>query len=144
MMLSFKKLCALGLVAFASQGFSENCGQFHILISNHTSDTCTLVAQTVIHGQLESGVSIPTVIEAKTDAKAFVMSQLGYGPDLLLTYQCGEGKKITFESQQDACYYKAGEIKATLLDASNMDGFSQVQTGDLSGKAGIVSWIFED
>ena len=143
-MYRFKSLCALALLGLSAQGFSENCGQLHILISNHTSNDCTLVAQTVIHGSLESGISIPTHIDAKTDAKAFIMSQMGYGPDILLTYQCGEGKKITFESQQDACYYKAGEIKATLLDASNMDGFSQVQSGDLSGKAGIVSWIFED
>lgn len=143
-MLRFTRICMLGFFAFSTQAFSENCGQLHVLISNHASDACTLVAQTLIHGQLESGSSIPTYIPAKTDAKSFSLAQMGYGPDLLLTYQCGEGKKITFESQQDSCYYKAGDVKGTLLDATNMDGFNQIQTGDFSGKAGIISWIFED
>lgn len=95
-------------VAFASK---DTCEWFHIQIANLTKVPCVLTSQKLVHGNLT--VPPPAAIHPG-DSRQFDMRQAVFGPEILLSYQCGS-ENVTFKSKQNLCYLEAGNVHGEVL-----------------------------
>jgi len=119
----------------------NNCVYLSIMISNKTNSACELVDKQVIYGRMSSSTQIPVLIPPKSSAATFEMRQMIYGPDIILTYECGEGHTITFESQQDLCIMNPGVINAKILSKSNISGKYTADRGSyIWNRHGSINW----
>ena len=123
----------------AAYADSMNCGDFHIQIANMTPQACALTSQKVIHGNV---ISAPPMTIMPMDSKAFNMGQTGYGPEILLSYQCGD-ENITFKSKQTVCLMGAGNIIGRILDPKPIDHTISYQITEgswLWDRPGNINW----
>lgn len=100
----------LGAPVWAERSHDE-CGRFHLQISNTTSNSCILTSIQVIHGNL---ITSPPSSIMPNDSKVFDMEQTIYGPSITLNYLCGE-ENISFKSSQKLCVLEAGDVTGEVL-----------------------------
>ncbi len=142
------KLVALSiasiLVTSSTAAIAEddsNCGSLSLMISNNTTETCQLIQKDVKYGKISSSTQVPVLISPGNSSFPFEMQQLFYGPAIVLTYQCGNDHTITFESQQDYCFFSAGNINATVYSAQSMSAKYQKDTGSsFWDRHGTINW----
>lgn len=128
--------------AIADEDFN-NCGFLSLMISNSTTETCQLIKKDVKYGKISSSTQVPVLIAPGHSSFPFEMRQLYYGPALILTYQCGNDHTITFESQQDYCYWSAGNINGIVYSVENMSATHQKDMGSaLWNRHGTINWTF--
>ena len=122
----------------------NNCGKLSILITNTTNAECKLVKKQLNHGYFMYSSLVPGVISAHSTAQPFVLTQSVFGPDIDLTYQCGNASQITIHSQQDLCFLSAGNVDASVLGQKNMSAWSVPSEGSsLWNQHGSIHWAFE-
>lgn len=92
-----------------SLSLALNCGNLGIAIKNITSDSCTLIGQNFLNGNLDVG-SIPTQIASNTTSQMFYIKQDNNGSQLALIYNCGN-RKVRFGSFQGYSTYYAQPIE---------------------------------
>jgi hypothetical protein len=121
----------------------NNCVYLSVQISNNTNANCLLIDKQVMHGRMSANTQAPVLIQAGDSAYPFEMRQQIYGPDIVLTYECGEGNQISFESQQDFCILKAGEISGNVLyTTTNLAAKSTKDRGSyLWNRHGAINWL---
>lgn len=119
----------------------NNCVYLSVMINNNTKTTCELVNKEVIYGRMSSSTQVPVLIPPGTSSYPFEMRQVLYGPDIVLTYECGAGRKITIESQQDFCALNSGEVSGKILFATNLSARSIRDRGSYFwNRHGSISW----
>ncbi len=119
----------------------NNCGKLSILITNLTPSTCTLVNSYLRHGYYKYTSSVPMYIPANTTAGPVFIEQSIFGPDLELSYSCGDGKLITFSSQQNLCFLGAGDVYGRVLFSQNTSADYQAIIGSWFWEQhGVISW----
>lgn len=104
-------LLSLALINTANATGDNYCSQLHLQITNLTKKACVLTNHNVIHGNL---MTSPPMSILPNDSKRFDMMQTGFGPSITLSYLCGE-ETITFNSQQNVCILRAGNITGTIM-----------------------------
>lgn len=126
-------LCFIAPAAFAD----GNPGEMHVQISNDTGVNCQLSNQILRHGKLES--SPPQGI-MPGDSKFFDMEQIFFGPDIILSYQCGTGS-ISFEVQQDSAIFIGHTPSVKVISSNGISLVSNSQSAsvfwDIRGIANI-------
>lgn len=144
---SMKKIIGISLLsAICTTCFahgSNDCGDFHIQISNISKNTCILTSQRVIHGTL---ITPPPTSIMPNDSKRFDMQQTFYGPSITLNYQCGD-EIISFTSQQNYCYIEAGDIAGTITHPApkNLNAnFTALSGSFWWSKSGSINWQIVD
>lgn len=136
----------LSCPSFANQtlgDFSENndCAYLSVMISNNTEHNCELTAKNVVHGNMSSSSQVPELIPAHSSSHPFSLRQTTYGPDIVVTYQCGDETRVTFESQQNVCYFSAGTITGTVYSHLGMNASYTKEEGSAWwGRHGSISW----
>lgn len=139
-------LCFLGCTIFHLAQADEapnECKNFHIQISNLTHAACILTSQKVIHGNL---ITPPPTSILPNDSKRFDMTQTGYGPAIVLSYQCG-AEIITFASKQNPCYLEAGDISGKIFHPlpTNLNASYTALPGSYFWKrSGSINWKVMD
>lgn len=119
----------------------NNCVYLSILISNNTKTTCQLIDSQVLYGRLSSSTQPPVLIPPGTSSYPFEMRQLIYGPDIILTYECGAGHRVSIESQQDLCVMESGEITGKVLFSSDLSAKKIKNRGSyLWSRHGSIAW----
>lgn len=119
----------------------NNCGFLSLAISNNNPSACTLVRKELRHGNMSSGTLVPGLIPAGGTSYPFEIAQTFFGPDLILTYQCGEDREVTFESQQNMCLFVAGNITGMVHSAYNMSAAFASENGSYWWSShGFISW----
>ncbi|MDF1757593.1 MAG: hypothetical protein P1U74_04790 [Legionellaceae bacterium] len=119
----------------------NDCAFLSIMISNKTKEVCELVDKEVKSGQFSSSTQAPALIPPGTSAYPFEMRQVFYGPDVVLTYECGEGNVVTFESHQYLCVLKHGSLATKVLYSQNLHAKSRKDIGSyLWSKHGSINW----
>lgn len=140
--------CSLSLSASSAFALSSEieCVNLWVMISNNTANKCTLQHSDLRHGYLRESTPIPKEIAAGHTSYPIELSQSTfYGPTLVLTYQCGEGKEISFESHQDVCFNSPGHITGTIYNAKNMSASFVSENGSMSAnRFGTINWILTD
>lgn len=130
-----------GQTAFADDYPPNECGTLSILIVNTTQSTCKLLHQNLIHGYIINASHIPTFIPAGTTAPALDLVQGFGGPEIEMTYQCGDNKKISLYSKQNFCFLAAGSVIGRILDKQNMDAEYSAREGSYFwSQHGTLSW----
>lgn len=138
-------MISLGLLlisATASADITTNdCRKLQVTITNHGPENCLLVRKDIAGGNLSSAMEVPAEINANEGAFPFEMIQNEAGPRVVLTYQCGKGREITFESQQGMCYFTSGNVYGSVLDSKNMMFSFTAQSGSfLLNQPGTIDW----
>jgi hypothetical protein len=90
-------------------------GRLHVQIANLTGSNCSLNERPdLLHGMFDS---LPPSTLMINESKSFDMEQVGFGPDVILSYGCGDHKEksIRFEVQQDLSILFAYTPKVTQL-----------------------------
>ncbi len=122
----------------------NGCAFLSIAVNNMTPWACTLTQKLVKAGKLSGSTQVPTFLPANSQGMPFEMQQLFYGPDLTLTYQCGENHQITFRSQQDLCVLSSGNMVSEILAATMMTAHSIKEPGSYFwSQHGIINWTLE-
>jgi hypothetical protein len=120
---------------------NNDCAYLSVMISNNTDSNCELTSKNVLHGNMSSGTQVPLLIQAHTSTHPFSMRQTTYGPDIVLTYQCGPEAQITFESQQNVCYFTAGTITGTVYAHQQLTAdYTKEEGSAWWGRHGAISW----
>lgn len=118
---------------------SNDCERLHVQIGNMTSTSCQLVSSNVIHGNLVTPppATIPAGFTGQFDIK-----QTFHGPNVVLQYACN-GEQVTFSSQQNYCFMKAGQITGTIVSSSsNIHGSFTAEEGSYFwSKPGLINWL---
>lgn len=140
-----KKWLLILLMSNVSLAFSGvyPCVYFNITIKNNTANDCQLIQKFVRFGAISSATIEPTKIAAGQESQSFEMSENGFnGPDIVLTYQCGNNQIITIESQKNLCMNN-GDITGSILSLSNIDATYTKVTGSYwKNKKGSIYWTF--
>ncbi len=134
-------LCIFSLNTFATSD-NNNCGKLSVAITNNTNSTCHLVWEHLNHGYYTYSTFPPAFIPSGMTSMPVVLTQSTFGPSMELRYQCGNGKSITFQSQQDVCIFWAGKIHAKILSISNLNPQTFKREGSyLWSQHGSLQWI---
>lgn len=117
----------------------NDCGRLHVQIGNATSQPCQLIKTTLNHGKL---VTSPPAVILPGYTERFDLTQTYYGPDIILEYQC-QGHSLKFESQQNYCFLKAGQVSGVLysIDPKLRASFTTENGSYYWSKPGLISWI---
>jgi len=139
-LLSFALITCALLNAPQAYAIYVNCTDFYIDITNSTKNECVLTNQEVTQGYLESGV--PTSILPNEIWEVHMVQSSAYGPDITLSYQCGS-EAITFSSQQNFCFFQAGDISGKVMPpipASITAEFTTRPGSNIAEMPGIIDW----
>lgn len=119
----------------------NDCAYLSVMISNNTDQNCELTAKNVVHGNMSSGSQVPELLPPHSSSHPFNLRQTVYGPDIVLTYQCGVDARITVESQQNVCYFSAGTITGNVYSHLGMNASYTKEEGSAWwGRHGSISW----
>jgi hypothetical protein len=119
----------------------NNCVYFSVMINNDTDSTCQLIAKQVNGGVMSSGTQVPVLIRPGDSSYPFEMRQVFYGPDIILTYECGQGRVITFQSHQGLCVMDPGTVTGTILSSSNLNAKCVKDRGSyIWDQHGAINW----
>lgn len=121
---------------------NSGCGHFHIQVANMSGHVCVLSSQRILRGNL---ISSPPSTIIQNDSKAFDMEQTMYGPEIMLSYQCGN-ENITFTSKQNLCYFTYGRISGAVLEPMPMDhkvSYMAYAGSWFWDKPGNINWKIE-
>lgn len=133
----------LGLTCITGVTHSMSCAYLNIILTNTSKTACKLVKQDLQRGSYALFTSAPTYLYPDASWQ-IVLQQSFYGPNLTLTYACGDGKEVTFSSQQDFCFLAAGDVNAQVLDAKNMTAIPSTTPGSwLLAQPGSINWSLE-
>lgn len=116
------------------------CEYLHINIKNDTPFNCYLIKRTLKNGIIykEYGYKIPS----GTENTAFDLKEHFSNINMTLTYECNEGRTITFNSTKSPCI-QSDAITGTILSSQNMDAtFSFTPGSYWAGTPGIIDWTF--
>lgn len=130
---------------YANSG-DNACERLHITVTNATSSSCNLVGSRLRHGGFSKNSTIPKSIIQGETSHPIILIQNTMGPELELTYRCGEGKVISFVSQQNLCFFRAGSIHADINKQSGLLASYTIQEGSFFwSKYGTIQWkIYEN
>lgn len=131
---------AIGLSMASTATLAFSYGKMHVQISNGTGINCQLSSQTLHHGRFDSAP--PQTILAN-DSKTFDMNETlsWYGPDAVLSYQCGAGN-ITFEVQQNSSIFRGHTPKVTIVSNYGITLTSNNQSSSLPYNARGIANIY--
>jgi hypothetical protein len=136
---------SISIAIFGNSYALDSCGNFYIQISNQTSSTCKCTNNTLINGIRDSISSVPLSILPKDFKEFNIIQGRYYGPDLILSYQCGS-ETISFRSQQNLCIMKAGHITGAILNprpASLTASYKTFEGSWLHDLAGRIIWTIK-
>jgi hypothetical protein len=132
-------LCTLA----ASSAFAFDCNYLQIAFVNTLPTACHLVKQELKHGYFDYFTYAPPYIEANSSFNSIILRQSFHGPELELTYECGDNKTITLLNHQDYCFMSPGQVSAQVLQAENMSAKANTTTGSFWGsQPGTIVWGF--
>lgn len=150
-MKKFSFIAMLGALLFWGQTASADeinneCTKLSVLLVNTTHNTCKLLHQNLIHGYIINTSHVPGYIPAGTTAPELdLMQGLINGPEIELTYQCGDTKKITLRTKQNYCFIGAGSVAGRIMDRQNMDAEYSAKEGSwFWGQHGTISWALTE
>lgn len=123
----------------------NRCAFFSVMISNNTHFVCKLINKEIIYGKISSSEQVPALILPGNSSAPFEMKQILAGPEILVSYECGKGKKITFRSKQGYCAGIHGDIKGNVLSAYNLIANYTKKNGSfIWNERGEISWVIEE
>lgn len=133
-------LTMLGLTCVMGQVYSFSCAYLNIEVINASTNTCKLVNQNLKHGTFDFFTAAPTYLPPNAGGQ-IILSQTFYGPELDLTYSCGDNTEITFTSRQGYCGFSAGDVSGTIVNAQGMTADLQTTAGDWWwAQPGTITW----
>lgn len=125
-----------------------------MIIKKHTAATCYLEQQNIKLGDISSQ-EIPIKVLAGEESPAYSIEYMGpAGPDIILTYQCGNEKYVSIESRRletlDPIQIPGKRLKVSehifgsILSLSNMQATFEVFTKNCSKNIpSTIIWTFE-
>lgn len=126
---------------YAEEPKENNCGNLQIVITNASSETCKLVSQNLRHGFFKYTSSVPMYLPANSSGAPIFLTQTVFGPELELTYTCGEGKSITLMSKQNVCFLMGGTVYGQTIDNHNMSAeYQAVDSSFFWSQHGTLHW----
>ncbi|PJD93605.1 MAG: hypothetical protein CK424_02050 [Legionella sp.] len=118
----------------------QACQYLKIIIKNDTPFHCYMIKRTLKMGDIYETASFK--IPSGTENTAFELSEYNGQIHMTLTYECNEGRTITFSSTKNACA-KSGTITGKKLSTQNMDATFSITPGSYwAGTPGIIHWTF--
>ena len=118
----------------------DNCAYLSVVIANNGNEPCYLTESYLKHGSLGYYDPVPEVIYPNTYSQPFEVRQSIFGPDISLTYQCGQGRQITIESQQNFCLFMGGTITGMAYNNYYMGADYTKSEGSYWGRHGEITW----
>ena len=101
--------------AYASDSMS--CENLQVTIFNSTDKVCALKSYHMDHGYLVTPP--PTSLMPNGVSNFFIMESQYFGPQIRLSYQCGE-ETISFISRQNYCFILPGDVAGYVLSPRPM------------------------
>lgn len=89
--------------------------KMHVKIDNQTGSYCTLKNTSVVYGVFINSTLPESILN--NHSISFEMDQTWYGPDVILTYECGTNR-IQFEIQQTTSVVEGHEPSVNIIDAA--------------------------
>lgn len=130
----------MGSIAHAD-GDDNNCGKLSVMITNTTGSTCSLISSNLQHGYFKYTSSVPMYIPTNTTTTPIYLEQSMFGPELELSYSCGEDKVLTFTSKQNLCFLSAGDVTGQVSLAKNGSADYQAINGSwFWSQHGSINW----
>lgn len=141
----FLALC-LSVSSVFAEGDDNNCAKLSIMITNTTNEVCTLEDQSLNHGFLHYTGHVPAFLPAGSTSQPFVLSQSAiFGPDIDLTYVCGNSKRIQFHTKQDYCFFTAGHIHGGIMNQQNMSAkYTATDGSAFWSQHGTMNWLLSE
>ena len=137
-----KKAFYLFLLCHAPLVVAENthdCVYLEINLLNQSNQTCQLIDSHIAHGKLSDESEIPQTLTPE-QLRRFYLRQTHFGPDVILTYRCGNNE-FKIESQQNLCLFSAGSVNAKVLESRHLKLSYQTKKGSSwGGHPGEVHW----
>jgi hypothetical protein len=140
-----KKVFIFLSCALISAVATADCQDLFLTIQNDTNDVCTLTTFDLNHGHYTEERMNFKSIPAHTTALPLYLTQTVYGPEITMSFDCGNGKTVTIYSQQNYCSSMSGDVTAKVLNQYGMKATYTAQEGDYAwGQSGSVQWVFSE
>ncbi|WP_133129302.1 hypothetical protein [Legionella yabuuchiae] len=135
----------LTTISLYSYAESNNCENFNVLITNNTNHTCKLLRHSLNSGYYKYTSSVPAFIPANTTTYPITLTQGMMGPELILSYECGDRKIITLRSKQNLCFFHAGDVQGQVLELHHLNADYTGHVGSFFwSQHGTLQWIITD
>lgn len=156
--LSFILVCPVTVSAAEALYCSSSIS---VVIKNNTPQMCRLTQQILKQGEMKSN-EVPITILPGTESKPYQLQNFGKtGPDIVLSYQCGEDKFVSIESARfttttmvskppdfwGRIYGKSVDeehVIGAIVALSNINAHYETSQDDCSqNKPSTIVWTFE-
>lgn len=118
----------------------DSCAYLSIVIANNGNETCYLTNANLKYGYLDQNSGIPQQVYPNSYSQPFEMRQSFFGPEVALTYQCGQDKQITVDSMQNYCLFYGGKISGQAYNSYRMGAEYTMSEGSFWGRHGEITW----
>lgn len=135
--------CTLQALADDKPPSCPNYRFFEISVKNNTDSVCTIMQETLRRGYLEK-TFFPTSIKPKEEKQIIIVRDYAFqGSDLVLSYQCGDDKFVTIESERDIWAEDQKYVKGWIWSAAGMDASYTTSYGSCeTNQSGKIVWAF--
>lgn len=118
-----------------------DCTYLKVTIKNNTPEVCTLIEKKVNHGRISILMPFPYSILSGMEGMLLVEEGAFYGSNIVLTYECGQDRFISFKSQKNhSTVFSGGAMTADILVSSKMDATYDVSTYQEDKQPGSIYW----
>lgn len=122
-----------------------NCMHMIVTIKNNTPNTCYLLTEELVYGDIIPAHDIPFKISPNEESPTLdlVQSELTIGTSIELVYECGEGYYIRLYSQKNECG-NLNKVNASILYTANLTATYQANPASYwSNKPASIKWTIE-
>ena len=116
---------------------------FEVSVRNNTSSPCTIIDQTMRRGYLDK-IFYPLSIRPQEERKVIrIRDYVFQGSDVVLSYQCGDNKFATIESERDTWAGDSKYVKGWIWSLAGMNVSYSTHFGDCEdNQSANMVWTF--
>lgn len=136
-----KIIIGLLLIIFSNAYATAACKILKVAVKNDSPSTCYLVERTIKSGSIHKRF-LYRISPGVKITQFEILEGYKKPASILLTYECGDNRSISFLSTKDACVGNhAGKIEGTVVAATNMTAVFTTSLEKGYYLANSIDWI---
>lgn len=137
---AFILFCVISTMVHA---WGENCRLYHVHIKNTGTSDCVLKKHYILYGKVSSNTKIPDVIFRDKETQ-FEMNAADGAAASLLSYECGDDKRITFfttTSTDTPIIGHYNDTRSAIIESKHIEAsFESTRCSNFNGTANEITW----
>lgn len=134
-------LVSLLCSALYAHAFQSQCINLVMTIQNNSPEMCVMTERSLINGKFVGPETYFRIPAGRNTTLKLIEYESTKPTDFILSYECGNGRFVTFKTQKYGCLFSGGKIFGSVTSVSGMDASYEASIGSLfHNKPGSIVW----